>query len=89
MGLSWRRQTVVFSTAFFHCPLMLAYVQGSLQLAVLQYGFVALSAPGPVMLTSLSLSYRFHLENHYSLMVQVKTNDLHCCAIRLVVRLNV
>lgn len=72
-----------------HHSLLLAYVQGIRQLARLQCGFVALSTSGPVMLTSLSLSYRLHLESHHSLMGQVKANDLHCCAIDLVVRLKV
>lgn len=89
-GLSWRRQTVVFSTASFPSfPAAGLQVQGTLQLAVLQGGFVALSTPGPVMLTSLSLSYRLHWESHHSLTGQVKANDLHCCAIDLVVRLKV
>lgn len=72
-----------------HGSLLLACLQGILQLAVLQRGFVALSASGPVVLTSLSVSYRLHLESHHSLMGQVKANELHCCAIDLVVRLKV
>lgn len=50
---------------------------------------LALPAPRPVELTSLSLSYRLHVESHCSLMIQVKASDLHWCAVDLVVRLNI
>lgn len=46
------------------------------------------SAPGPVMLTSLTLSYRLHVESHCSLVSQIKASDLHCSAVDFVVRLN-
>lgn len=63
----------MFSTAAFPPYPAAGVCSGHSAASVLKYGCVILSTPGPVTLTSLSLTYRPHMQSHRSLMIQVKS----------------
>lgn len=83
-SLSWHRQQWQSAVPLSHVPWCWLMCRAFCSLLFLSMDLTPWSAPGPVKLTSSSLSHRLHVESRGSLMIQIKASDLRCFAMDLV-----